>query len=122
MADDNEQQGAIDTSDNSGAGPVAAPQQAGGVIDTTDNSGAGPVAAPAAQQQPDQQQEWPGGSQPQGPLAPVAKAVRGGIDAIRKMLAGEGALSPQLLDVVGQKVDPSGSMTPADRQVAAIHK
>lgn len=118
--------GAIDTSDpgtppsspgspppdNSGAAPVAAPQQAQGAIDTSDNSGAAPVTPP--QPQPP---AAPGSanSPSYGPLAGIG-------DAIKKLLGGEGAISPQLLDTVAQKADPSGKMTPADRQVMAIHQ
>lgn len=105
--------GAIDTSgsdpnDNSGAAPVAAPQ---GAIDTSDNSGAAPVVAPQAQQAP-----APGSvnSPSYGPLAGVA-------DKIKKLLGGEGAVNPQLLDQIAQKSDPTGQMSPADKQVAAIH-
>lgn len=108
--------GAIDTSDNSGAAPVVPPaqnqQQGGYAIDTGDNSGAAPVVNP---QQP-QQSPAPGSanSPSYGPLA-------GAADMIKKLLGGEGALNPALLDDATKKIDPHGKMTPADRQVAAIH-
>jgi len=119
--DQQDDNGAINTSgsdpnDNSGAAPVAAPppapqQQGGFAIDTSDNSGAAPVAGPPQQQSPS-----PGSvnSPSYGPLGGVA-------DKIKKLLGGEGALNPALLDDATKKVDPDGKMSPADRQVAAIH-
>lgn len=102
--------GSPPSADNSGAIPVDSGPQA-----PADNSGAAPVSAP--QQQP--QQQTPGFL---GANSPMMNAIKNAPSNLMKLLAGEGAVSPQNLDVIAQKADPQGQMTPADRQVVAIHQ
>lgn len=113
MSDDIENEGAIDTgddttaaqTDNSGAAPVqAAPE---------DNSGQ-PAIPPAAIDtgSGDQPQEQPR----TGPNGPIASGVK----RIVSYLMGADAAHPQVLDQAGAQVDPHGTMSPSDRNLLAI--
>lgn len=124
MAYEDEEAGAIDTSDesagldtsrrpaadedNSGAGP-AIPME-------DDNSGAVPVATgmtanPTA----------PSMDGPSNPNDPITK-VRGGVKRIISYLMGEGAASPQQLQQAMVQADPSGQMSADDRNVVAVQR
>lgn len=110
---DDDQTGAIDTEDNSGAAPVMGGEtpQGSSVPAQDDSTG---VDQQAAQQAPQGQAPSPGGlGQPQGPLAPVAKKII-------SYLMGADAAHPQTIDQVGSQVDPEGKLPPADRNLIAL--
>lgn len=121
-SDDIENEGAIDTGDdtqqtaqgdNSGAAPVS-----GGAIDTDDNSGAPPVMPPqqsAGAAQPQEQQSRSG-------VDLNAAHVPGNMKKIISYLMGADAAHPQTIDQAGSAIDPQGQMHPADRNVLAIEK
>lgn len=111
MTDDD--QGAIDTGDdNSGAAPVMSSSPGLPAQSPPVNDDAGGVDA-AAQQQ---------AQQPQRPDSPFdVTKVPGNAKRIIAYLMGADAAPPQTLDQYGQHIDPEGRMSPADRNILAIH-
>lgn len=116
MADEDDITGAIDTSDNSGAAPVAASppgQSYPGMTPVEDDSGTAPKTQSPQGAPPQEDQSRSG-------VDFNASHVPGNTKRIIAYLMGADAAHPQTIDQLGAQVDPEGKLHPSDRNLLAI--